>query len=98
MTIRTLTLGLAAAFFALACQTPAPVVHVQAPPATPCNCDCAYRATAPQIGKGCWVEGDRLICPLVRRSLEVEPAYPSDDPRCERLPDGSLRCAVDPGE
>ncbi len=89
---------LAAALALAACQSappPRPVVNVQAPP---CNCECAYAATAPQIGKGCWVEGDRLICPLVRRSIEVEPAYPSEDPRCERQPDGTLRCTVDPGD
>lgn len=89
-------LGLAA--LGMGCQTPPPpprpVVNVQAPP---CNCECAYTATAPQIGKGCWVEGDRLICPLVRRSIEVEPAYPSEDPRCVRQPDGTTRCTVDPG-
>ena len=83
-----------AALFAMACETPTPVVNVSTPP---CNCDCRYAASAPQIGKGCWVEGDRLICPLVRRSLQVEPAYPSEDPRCERLEDGSLRCRVEPG-
>ena len=88
-------MALAIAWLLAGCETPTPVVNVQAPP---CKCDCTYAATAPQIGKGCWVEGDRLICPLVRRSLDVEPAYPSDDPRCERQADGSLRCTVDPGD
>ncbi len=84
---------------AAGCQRPPPprppIVNVEAPP---CRCECSYAATTPQIGRGCWVEGDRLICPLVRRSLEVEPAYPSVDPRCERMPDGTLRCTVDPGD
>ena len=63
-----------------------------------CQCDCAFRATTPQVGKGCWVEGDKLICPLVRRSLNLEPAYPSEDPRCEQQEDGTIRCAVHPGD
>ena len=32
---------------------------------------------------------------LVKRQLEIEPAYPSDDPRCEKQPDGTLRCQVE---
>ncbi len=86
-----LTLALAT----LACQQAPPVVNVQAPP---CECGCAFKATAPQVGKGCWVSGDLLVCPLVRRDLEIEPAYPSEDPRCERLANGSLRCAVHSGD
>lgn len=93
--MKHLAVALVVIFAALGCQTKAPVVNVQAPP---CKCDCAYRATAPQIGKGCWVEGDRLICPLVRRSVDVEPAYPSEDPRCEKQADGTLKCGVYPGE
>jgi hypothetical protein len=76
---------------AFACQQAPPVVNVQAPP---CECVCDFKATAPQVGKGCWVSGDRMVCPLVRRDLEIEPAYPSEDPRCERLPSGKLRCEV----
>jgi len=68
---------------------------VQAPP---CQCDCAFKASAPQIGKGCWVKGDVLICPLVRRDLDIEPAYPSEDPRCKKLPSGDLECALHPGD
>jgi hypothetical protein len=79
----------------LACQQAPPVVQVQAPP---CECACAFKASAPQVGKGCWVSGDLMVCPLVRRDLEIEPAYPSDDPRCERLPDGDLRCAIHSGD
>ena len=41
---------------------------------------------------------DMLVCPLVRRDLEIEPAYPSEDPRCERLENGSLRCEVHSGD
>ncbi len=78
---------------ALACQQAPPVINVQAPP-----CECAFKATAPQVGKGCWVSGDLLVCPLVRRDLEIEPAYPSEDPRCEKLEDGSLRCAIHSGD
>jgi hypothetical protein len=78
-----------------ACQQAPPVVNVQAPP---CECGCAFKATAPQVGKGCWVNGDLLVCPLVRRDLEIEPAYPSEDPRCKRLEDGSLRCAIHAGD
>jgi len=74
---------------------PPPVVNVQAPP---CTCDCAFRATAPQVGKGCWVKGDLLVCPLVRRDLEIEPAYPSEDPRCHRLPSGEIQCRIHPGD
>ncbi len=76
---------------AIACQTPPPVVNVQAPP---CECACAFQATAPEVGKGCYVQNDLLICPLVRRTLEVEPAYPSEDPRCQKQADGSLRCEI----
>ena len=77
---------------ALACQRPPPVVNVQAPP---CDCACSFRAVAPEIGKGCWVKGDVLVCPLVKRTLEIEPAYPEDDPRCQRQADGTLRCEVE---
>jgi hypothetical protein len=80
---------------ALACQQAPPVVNVQAPP---CECACDFKATAPQVGKGCWVSGDMMVCPLVRRDLEIQPAYPSEDPRCERLPNGELRCAIHPGD
>ena len=86
------------ALAAAGCQTappPPPVVNVEAPP---CTCDCTFRATAPEIGKGCWVSGDHLVCPLVRRSLEIEPAYPTEDPRCEVQEDGRLRCEVSPGD
>jgi len=79
----------------LACQHEPPIVNVQAPP---CDCSCAFKATAPQVGKGCWVSGDMMVCPLVRRDLEIEPAYPSEDPRCERLPNGELRCAIHSGD
>jgi len=79
----------------VACQTPAPVVNVEA---TPCECACSFEAKAPQVGKGCWVSGDHLVCPLVRRTLEIEPAYPSEDPRCEKQEDGTLRCEVHPGD
>jgi hypothetical protein len=79
----------------LACQQAPPVVNVEAPP---CECGCAFQATAPQVGKGCWVSGDLLVCPLVRRDLEIEPAYPSEDPRCERQADGNLRCAIHAGD
>jgi hypothetical protein len=80
---------------ALACQQAPPVVNV---PAQPCECACAFRATSPQVGKGCWVNGDLLVCPLVRRDLEIEPAYPAEDPRCERLANGELQCAIHPGD
>ena len=73
----------------VACQ--APPVHVHAPP---CDCSCLFRASAPEVGKGCWVNGDVLVCPLVRRTLDIEPAYPSEDPRCEKLPDGTMRCEI----
>ena len=79
----------------LACQQAPPVVNVQAPP---CECACAFKASAPQVGKGCWVSGDLMVCPLVRRDLEIEPAHPSEDPRCERLADGDLRCAIHSGD
>lgn len=88
---RIVASALVAGALVLACKTPPPVVNVQAPP---CECACAFEATAPEIGKGCYVRDDLLICPLVRRTLDVEPAYPSEDPRCERQPDGSLRCEV----
>jgi len=78
--------------FAFGCQRPPPVVNVEAPP---CDCACSFRATAPEIGKGCWVQNDVLVCPLVKRTLEIEPAYPDADPRCERLEDGTLRCEVE---
>jgi hypothetical protein len=79
----------------LACQQAPPVVNVQAPP---CKCACDFKATAPQVGKGCWVSGDMMVCPLVRRDLEIQPAYPSEDPRCQRLPSGDLQCAIHPGD
>jgi hypothetical protein len=79
-----------------ACESPPPpVVNVEAPPCD-CACDCSFKASTPQVGKGCWVQGDVLVCPLVRRELEIEPAYPSEDPRCEKQPDGTLRCKVIP--
>lgn len=81
------------ALLAAACQTTPPVVNVQAPP---CECACAFRASAPEVGRGCWVQGDVLVCPLVVKQLEVEPAYPSEDPRCQKQPDGTLRCDVMP--
>lgn len=92
----SLAAALAAAVLAgasLACQTKPPVVNVQAPP---CECSCAheFRATAPQVGKGCYVQDDLLVCPLVRRTLDLEPAYPGEDPRCEGQPDGTIRCEV----
>jgi hypothetical protein len=83
------------ALITLACQQAPPVVNVQAPP---CECACDFKATAPQVGKGCWVSGDLMVCPLVRRDLEIEPAYPSEDPRCERLPNGELQCAIHSGD
>ena len=79
------------ATLAMACQSPPPVVNVTTPP---CDCACSFKATSPQIGKGCHVQGDVLICPLVRRTLDIEPAYPSEDPRCETQPDGSLVCEI----
>jgi hypothetical protein len=79
----------------VACQTPPPVVNVEAPP---CECACSFEAKAPQVGKGCWVSGDHLVCPLVRRTLDIEPAYPSEDPRCEKQEDGTLRCEVYPAD
>jgi len=84
-----------AAASAVACQQAPPIVNVQAPP---CHCDCAFKASTPQIGKGCWVKGDVLICPLVRRDLDIEPAYPSEDPRCKKLPNGDLECALHPAD
>ena len=72
-----------------ACQ--APQVNVATPP---CDCTCLFRASTPEIGKGCWVNGDVLVCPLVRRTLDIEPAYPSEDPRCEKLADGTMRCEI----
>lgn len=83
-----------AALLALGCQTPpAPVVHVQAPPCD-CACSSSFKASVPQIGKGCHVQGDVLVCPLVRRTLEIEPAYPSEDPRCTRQADGTTVCEI----
>ncbi len=73
------------------CMPEPPIVNVATPP---CECDCRFRATAPQVGRGCYVKDDLLICPLVRRTLDVEPAFPAEDPRCERGPDGALRCEV----
>lgn len=86
------------------CAQP-PVIQVEPTPVTvaapevtvpTCQCDCssAFQARVPQIGSGCWVQDDVLVCPLVSRNLEIEPAYPAADPRCEKLPDGSLRCEV----
>ena len=85
-------LALVLVWVCVACAKP-PVVNVAA---QPCECECSFKATAPQIGKGCWVQNDVLICPLVKRTLEIEPAYPDADPRCERQPDGTLRCEVEP--
>jgi len=79
------------AALASACAQPAPIVNVEAPP---CRCECAYSAKAPEIGRGCHVQGDVLVCPLVRRNLEIEPAVPSEDPRCYPMPDGTTRCEV----
>jgi hypothetical protein len=79
----------------VACETPPPVVNVEAPP---CECACRFKASAPQIGKGCWVNGDVLVCPLVRRTLDIEPAYPAEDPRCETLESGEIRCEIHPGD
>ena len=103
MTIVRRAVG-AALFLALAGCAQPPVVKVEptpitveAPAVTPtCQCDCssAFRARVPQIGSGCWVQDDVLVCPLVSRNLEIEPAYPAEDPRCEKLADGSLRCEV----
>ena len=70
-------------------------ITVEAPP---CKCDCAFKASAPQVGKGCWVNGDLLVCPLVRRDLDIEPAYPSEDPRCKKLPSGEIQCEIHPGD
>lgn len=87
---------LLAAALLLACKTPPPpVVNVEAPP---CECACRFKASVPQVGKGCWVNGDVLVCPLVRRDLDIEPAYPSEDPRCETLPSGEIRCEVHPSD
>lgn len=76
-----------------ACRSVPPVVNV---PAQPCQCSCSYRAVAPEIGKGCWVQNDVLVCPLVKRTLEIEPAYPGADPRCTKQKDGTLKCKVEP--
>jgi hypothetical protein len=92
---RRVLAALAALGAALACETPPPVVNVAAPP---CDCSCSFRATAPEVGKGCWVSGDHLVCPLVRRTLDIEPAYPGADPRCTVGEDGSLRCEVQPAD
>jgi hypothetical protein len=83
---------LVVAVVCVGCAKP-PVVNV---PAQPCECACNFKATTPQVGKGCWVQNDVLICPLVKRTLEIEPAYPNADPRCEKQPDGTLRCEVEP--
>ncbi|UCE85350.1 MAG: hypothetical protein JSU66_13515 [Deltaproteobacteria bacterium] len=91
MKIRVVLAALACAV--LACATPPPVVNVEAPP---CQCDCAFRATTPEIGRGCWVQGDVLVCPLVVKTIDIEPAYPGSDPRCEKQDDGTLRCEVSP--
>ncbi len=88
--LRVLVFGLLA--LGTACAEP-PVVNV---PAQPCECACSFEARAPQVGKGCWVQNDVLICPLVKRTLDIEPAYPDADPRCEKQPDGTLRCEVEP--
>jgi hypothetical protein len=78
------------------------LVACQQPLLPPCECECecvsSFKATAPQVGKGCWVSGDLLTCPLVRRELEIQPAFPSEDPRCEKLEDGTLECRVFPVE
>ncbi len=76
---------------ALACATDPPVVNVKNPP---CECACQFQAVAPEIGRGCWVQKDVLVCPLVKRTLDIEPAYPGDDPRCTKQEDGTIRCAV----
>ena len=92
-----LLLGLAACAQPPVVRVEPTPVTVQAPEVAPtCQCDCssAFKARVPQIGSGCWVQDDVLVCPLVHRQLEVEPAYPGEDPRCEKLPDGSLRCEV----
>ena len=81
------------ALLAVACQKLPPVVNVEAPP---CECACSFRAVTPEIGRGCWVQGDTLVCPLAKRTLEIEPAFPSEDPRCERQEDGTLKCQVEP--
>jgi len=95
---RPFALGLVLAVAAsAACQSAPPVVNVAAPPCR-CACESAFSATTPQIGKGCYVDGDRLICPLVRRDVDLEPAYPSEDPRCEKQEDGTIRCTVHPGD
>jgi hypothetical protein len=77
----------------LACTTPPPVVNVEAPP---CECACEFRAKTPEIGRGCHVQGDVLVCPLVVKTIDIEPAYPGEDPRCEKQEDGTLRCEVKP--
>ncbi len=91
--MKTGVLSLAVACAALGCTTPPPVVNIEAPP---CECDCAFRATTPEIGRGCWVQGDVLVCPLVLKTIDIEPAYPEEDPRCEKQADGTLRCEVSP--
>lgn len=79
-------------FGVFSCATPpAPVVNVAAPP---CDCACEFKASVPQIGRGCHVQGDLLVCPLVRRTLEIEPAYPSEDPRCRKEADGTTVCSI----
>ena len=91
--MRTRVLYAALLSAALGCASLRPVVNVEAPP---CQCDCAFRATTPEIGRGCWVQGDVLVCPLVVKTIEIEPAYPAEDPRCEKREDGTLRCEVQP--
>lgn len=90
-----LVLPVALAALLAACESPPPVVNVETPP---CECACRFKATQPQIGKGCWVNGDVLVCPLVRRTLDIEPAYPGEDPRCETLESGEIRCEIHPGD
>ena len=103
--LRMRRVALGVAFLGLGGCAQPPVVQVEPTPITveaptvtvpTCQCDCssAFRARVPQIGAGCWVQDDVLVCPLVSRNLEIEPAYPSEDPRCEKLADGSLRCRV----
>jgi hypothetical protein len=86
--VRIIWLSLSALTFAACAQ---PLIKVDSPP---CRCECAFQATAPEIGRGCHVQGDVLVCPLVRRTLEIEPAVPSEDPRCTAQPDGTTRCEV----
>ena len=89
--MRLITLALATTL--LGCRYLMPAVEMYPPP---CDCACSFRATAPEIGQGCWVSGDLLTCPLVRRELEVAPAFPSEDPRCTELELGGVMCEVYP--